>query len=291
MLTSLLFSVLAPNLLNLTTPAVHGWLRALQPGAVNLQTITATPANAPLPSALLAVGLFLICLLLLAWFSRQIALYLQFPVYALTRSQDAAAVGLFLIFFPGVIVHESAHWLAARLMGLRTGAFRVWPRRQGKYIGLGSVSVQRSDPLRDSLVGIAPLLIGSALVALIGHRVFNVSIFGAELAQGEYWRALQVLPVALTRADAAIWAYLLFAIANAMMPSASDREPLKPVLLYGLGVGLIYLLLRLPIAPVAAALAFIMPGLQGLIAAFLFVIVLNFVVLSVLFLIRQLLPV
>lgn len=250
-----------------------------------------TFAQQQVPQPILAVGLFLGCLLLLAWLSRQIALFLQLPIYALTRSQDAAAVGLFLIFFPGVIIHESAHWAAARVLGLRTGAFRVWPRRRGKYIGLGSVSVQRSDPLRDSLVGIAPLMLGSALIALIGHRVFNVNTFAAALTQGEFWHALQVLPAALQSADAAIWAYLLFAIANAMMPSASDREPLQPVLLYGLGAGLLYLGLRMPIAPLTAFLALIMPGLQGLIAAFLFVSVLNLAVLVVLFVVRQFLPV
>lgn len=272
-------------------PTAHSTQHALGLGSLYLQTIPPVSAANPLTTSLLAAGLFIFCLLLLAWLSRQIALYLQLPVYAFTRSQDAAAVGLFLIFFPGVIIHESAHWLAARLLGLRTGAFRVWPRRRGKTIGLGSVSVQRSDPLRDSLVGIAPLLFGSALVALIGHRVFNVQAFADALTRGEIWAAIQVLPAALTSADAALWGYLLFAIANAMMPSASDREPLRPVLLYGLGAGFLYLLLRLPIAPIAAFLAWIMPGLQGLIAAFLFVILLNLIVLGVLYVIRQLLPV
>jgi hypothetical protein len=71
---------------------------------------------------------------------------------------------------------------------------------------------------------------------------------------------------------------------------ASDREPLKPVLLYGLGAALLYLGLRLPLAPISAALMWITPALQGLIAAFLFVILLNVVVLALLFLIRQVLP-
>lgn len=273
-----------PTGLNHTT-----WFSSLV--VATAQSASNSAGAAILVPTLPAVGLFLGCLLLLAWFSRQIAVYIQLPVYALTRSQDAAAVGLFLIFFPGVVVHESAHWFAARLMGLRTGSFRVWPRRQGKYIGLGSVSVQRSDPVRDSLVGLAPLVLGSGLVALIGHRVFNVNAFAVEFARGEIWGALQILPVALDSTDGALWAYLLFAVANAMMPSASDREPLKPVLLYGLGAALLYLALRMPLAPITTVLLWITPGLQALIAAFLFVIILNTIVLALLFLVRQVLPI
>src|SRR3954447_1235292 len=100
----------------------------------------------------------LFLLLLLAWFSRQISLNIQLPFYTVTRSQNSATLAIFLLFLPGVFIHESAHWTMAHLLRLKTSKFRVWPRRQGKYIGLGSVSVESGDPIRDSLVGVAPLL-------------------------------------------------------------------------------------------------------------------------------------
>jgi len=103
-----------------------------------------------LPPLLGSILLFLI----LAWLSRQISLNIQFPFYTLTRSQNSATLAIFLLFLPGVFIHESAHWTMARLLGLKTSKFRVWPKQQGKYIGLGSVSVEASDPIRDSLVGL-----------------------------------------------------------------------------------------------------------------------------------------
>jgi hypothetical protein len=74
-----------------------------------------------------------------------------------------------------VVIHEAAHWGMARLLGLRTGKFRVWPKRQGRHIGLGSVSVESRHVVLDSLVGIAPLLVGTALVAIIGNAIFDAT--------------------------------------------------------------------------------------------------------------------
>ena len=98
-----------------------------------------------LPTTLPPLVGSILLLFVLAWFSRQISLHIQFPFYALTRSQNSATLAIFLFFLPGVFVHEAAHWGVARLLGLKTGKFRVWPKRQGKYIGLGSVSVESRD--------------------------------------------------------------------------------------------------------------------------------------------------
>jgi hypothetical protein len=94
------------------------------------------------------------------------------------------------------------------------------------------------------------------------------------------------LRAALREPDAALWAYLLFAVANAMMPSASDREPLKPVLLYaGLAV-VVYLLLRFPLGPIVSTVAFITPTVQELTSAFLLVLLLDLAIAAVLGLLR-----
>ncbi|HXF61495.1 MAG TPA: hypothetical protein VNK95_07755 [Caldilineaceae bacterium] len=239
-----------------------------------------------LSAALLLLGGFLAALLTLAWLSRQISLHIQLPVYRLTRSKDAPTLAIFLVFLPGVLVHEAAHWLAARLLGLKTGKFRVWPKRQGKHIGLGSVSVESRDTLTDSLVGMAPLAAGSALVALIGNYIFNAYAVAGTLAQGRILEGFRAFWLALGEPDGALWAYLLFAIANAMMPSASDREPVKPVLLYAGVAAALYLLLGLPLNPVASLMLWMTPLLENLSSAFLFTIVLDVAALAVLYLVK-----
>ena len=225
-------------------------------------------------------------LLLLAWLSRQISLQTQFPFYKLTRSQNSATLAIFLLFLPGVILHEAAHWSMARLLGLKTGKFRVWPKRQGKYIGLGSVSVESRDPIRDSLVGIAPLIVGMILVTWIGHRIFDTPRVSAFLAEGNWLGAVIAFQRELNKPSGLIWAYLLFTIANAMMPSASDREPLMPVLAYSVLAIIAYIILGLPLQGAASVMAWIAPTLSNLSSALLFVIVLDIITLAVLYLIR-----
>jgi len=231
---------------------------------------------------------FLIALLLLAWLSGQLSMQIQTIFVLLTRNIDLTIVLLFLLLLPGIIIHEAAHWVAARLLGLKTGKFRVWPKKQGKYIGLGSVSVQRGNLWQETIVGMAPLLVGTILLALIGQHIFHLFHFSIALSGQQWvdsWRAFQQ---ALQAPDGILWAYLLFAIANAMMPSASDREPVKPLLIYSAGAIILYLILGLPLTPFARILAWVAPLLQMVSQVLLFTIVLDLLILGGLFLIIQL---
>ncbi len=230
------------------------------------------------PSVQLWLGLVLL-FLALVWLSRQISLQIQLLVYCLTRSEERATLALFLIFLPGILLHEAAHWVTARLLGLKAGKFRVWPKRQGQQIGLGSVSVQSGGALADSLVGIAPLVVGSLAVALISHLIFDAARLGTALAQGDWPATAQAFTASLDQPDGLLWAYLLFAVANAMIPSNSDREPLKPVLLYAALAAGMYIFLQLPLPSLPQLMAWLGPPLQSLSSAFLFVTLLDLLIL------------
>lgn len=232
---------------------------------------------------------FSLSLLMLAWLGNQVSLHIQIPVYLLTRSQGLAMVALFLVFWPGVMMHEGAHWLMARLLGLRTGKFRVWPEMRKDSLRLGSVTVQNGNPLAISLVGMAPLIVGVPIIALIGHRIFDAYGVTEAFAQGRWLDGIEVFWLALRSTDGPLWAFFLFAIANAMMPSASDRAAVMPVLQYAALATLFYFLLGLPLTPLSAALAWLAPVLQDLSSALIFTILLDLAVLAVLLPIRLLL--
>lgn len=234
-------------------------------------------------AVLWVLGTFILLLLLLAWFSRTISILFQQLIFAVTHSKDAPALAIFLLFLPGVILHEAAHWLMARALGLRTGKFRVWPRRQGRHIGLGSVSVESRNAFLDSLVGMAPLMAGSALVALIATYAFDAVPLAAAVGRGDLRGGWDIFRAALSRPDGALWAYLLFAVANAMMPSASDREPLQPVIVYAIAAAALYILLGMPLQGLAAAMLWAMPALQALSAGLLFTVILDLLVAAVLY--------
>ena len=246
------------------------------------------PLPAPLIATLPTLLVFVLFLLALAWLSRQLSLQIQWLLVLLTRSPDLTMLLLFLLLLPGVIIHEAAHWGMARLLGLKTSKFRVWPKKKGKHIGLGSVSVQRGNLWQDSLVGMAPLIVGSIVVALIGESVFNAQALSLALGDQRWldgWRAFQQ---ALQKPDGFLWAYLLFAIGNAMMPSASDREPIQPLLYYaGLAIG-VYMLLGLPATPFTHLLTWLAPALQNLTNALIFTVTLDGLILLLLFLVLRL---
>ncbi|HMN28506.1 MAG TPA: hypothetical protein PKE45_10165 [Caldilineaceae bacterium] len=232
--------------------------------------------------------LLALALMTLALLSRQVSQRVQRVAYYTTRSERLTTFFLFLLLLPGIFVHECAHWLTARALGLRTGNFRVWPKIQGKTIGLGSVNVQRGALWQDSLVGMAPLRAGPALIALIGYQVFAANRLSAIVAQGRWGDGLVGFWEALSTADGALWAYLLFAIANAMMPSPSDREPIKPLLVYIAVVSVAYILLGLPLNPFAEGLVWLTPTLELVTSALLFTIVLDGLVVVGLWIIETL---
>ncbi|MXY95953.1 MAG: hypothetical protein F4047_06275 [Caldilineaceae bacterium SB0670_bin_27] len=177
--------------------------------------------------------LFFILLASLWWLSWRIGLLIQEIVYLITGSDDLAMVILFLVYLPGILVHEASHWLVARILGLKTSKFRVWPKYTRNTIGLGSVTVSSGGVVWDSLVGLAPLLIGSALIVLIGEQVFDTQTLAFAWRTGRLLDGLNFVLTGLAqKPDSLLWSYLLFAIANAMMPSASDRAPLKSLGIY-----------------------------------------------------------
>jgi len=243
----------------------------------------------PLPDALPTLLLLAFSLFVLAWLSNQLSLRTQFVVYYLTGSLDLATVAIFLLLMPGVFVHELSHWVAAKLLGLRPSRFRVWPKRQKGSLGLGSVNVRSGGPWRDSIVGMAPLMTGSVLLALVGAAVFQSDLLLGQLEQGRLLDTLGAFFDALARPDGLVWAYALFVIGNSMMPSRSDRQPLRSLLLYVALAALIYFVVGLPVDPFTALLGWLIPGIQVLAGALLFVILLDVVVVSVLYLLEAVL--
>ena len=227
--------------------------------------------------------------LLLTWMSRQVSLRVQAVIYYLSGWAELASVVLFLLWLPGIFLHESAHWLAARAVGLRTGRFRVWPVRQGKFIGLGSVSVERSDIWRESLVGVAPLLAGNGAIAWVGWHFFATPVLVDALAAGELALAAASFWQSLGTADGLVWAYLVFAVGNSMLPSSSDREPFKAVLLYTLFAGLLYCAVGLPLAPLQSLLRSAIPLFELTAGALLFLLLLDALWLALLWPVEQLL--
>ncbi len=170
----------------------------------------------------LPILIAVLSLLLIAdrWLHR----HLQGVMLLITRDQEVALWLYALILFPGVLLHEVSHALMAALLGVRIGRISLMPKRAGGRIQLGFVPVEETDFVRASLIGAAPLLVGSGVVIATGAFVFGTPNVIAALSAGDWWAALEGLRAALHAPDAWIWAYLIFAVGNTMLPSRADTH-------------------------------------------------------------------
>ena len=156
---------------------------------------------------------------------------LQELALLLTGHSDVAIFLYSIPLLPGVALHELSHALMALLLGVRVKRMSLIPQRQAKgVVRLGSVEVLRSDPLRASLIGGAPLLTGMLVLGLVGWLEFNGAGLTHSLDQGDLNAFLTQLWATTHATDALLWFYVIFAVANSMMPSASDTQSWPPVI-------------------------------------------------------------
>jgi hypothetical protein len=153
---------------------------------------------------MLLLVLFPLFVLLLFFLSRQLSKSLSQVFFSLTKSHKATITLLALFFLPGVVVHELSHLLSANLLFVRTGLVEFFPQVEGNTVKLGSVAVEKTDPLRRFIIGSAPLLVGSFFLSLC---FWYLKPFSTPIS----WSWV-------------LFAYILFEIGNTMFSSKKDME-------------------------------------------------------------------
>ena len=148
----------------------------------------------------------------------------------LTDDGQLALIIYFVLILPGVLLHEISHAVAAWLLRVRVRHLSIGIRRKGtgNKVALGSVDIARTDPIRGSLIGMAPLIAGCAAILLISN--WGLKLNGLSLGGQAFWDELRR---AYEAPDFWLWVYLVLAIGNAMLPSAADRQSWSVALLFG----------------------------------------------------------
>ena len=168
----------------------------------------------------------------LVWLVRQVHEGLQ-ELFFLLTGDKAMAVYLFqVLLLPGVALHEFSHYLTAKVLGVRVRSVSLRPKVQSGKIQMGAVAMTKPDFLRGVLIGMAPLLFGTAAILLIGHHVFDVGAVLAAAKSNDVGGMIRGIGSVFSANDAWIWMYLVFAVSNAMLPSESDRESLWPTAVF-----------------------------------------------------------
>jgi hypothetical protein len=148
----------------------------------------------------------------------------------LTRRSDLSIALFALLFFPGVLLHEGSHFIAAKLLRVRTGRFSIIPHPlpDGR-LQMGYVETASSDWLRDTLIGAAPLITGGLFVAYAGLARLGLQELWQAYVAGGWKAALALLPQITSQADFWVWFYLTLVVSSTMLPSASDRRAWLPL--------------------------------------------------------------
>lgn len=176
------------------------------------------------------------------------------------RSGGAVTFLFYLLVFPGVALHESAHYAACVLTGTRVQRFTPFSPQKtadGRLM-LGYVlHAQRSAPV-SAIIGLAPVVLNP-----IGIVVATALLTPLTYAQAAGGFDLDLLRAGLLESGfvsgeplkALLWAYLIFSFALGSVPSREDLRSVPAALaLLGGAVLALSLLEQGPGAEILAAL-------------------------------------
>jgi hypothetical protein len=124
--------------------------------------------------------------------------------FRISRSEKVTVALLAYLFLPGTIVHELSHLLAAGLFFVGAGNMQLTPKIIEDGVRLGSVEIEKTDILRRAIIGVAPVLVGAAV------------IFGTLF----YLQSLKFLSLA----SLLISIIIIFEVSNTLFSSKKDLE-------------------------------------------------------------------
>ena len=160
-------------------------------------------------------------------------------VYRLTNNKSVAISVLSLLLYPGVVVHELSHLIVAAVLLVPVKDFNLVPVKTDEGIRSGSVTIAKTDIVRKTLIGIAPLFAG--ILALWAVTVYVMpplplvcnnstgSFTPFRMTNNSHDDILctnSKLPIS-QYLNFLISIYLLFSISSAMYSSRKDLEALK----------------------------------------------------------------
>ena len=147
-----------------------------------------------------------------ALFTEIYILFLLSRLMSKTLSKFMSVNLIALIFLPGVIIHELSHLFIAAILFVPAGNIEFIPKKIGNGVKLGSIEIAKTDPIRRSIIGFAPVFAGVSLIVGAVYLFSSGFLFLQSEKPYIYICAILVLT------------YLLFAVSNTMFSSKADME-------------------------------------------------------------------
>ncbi len=122
----------------------------------------------------------------------------------ITKNRNRAIYLFAILFLPGTFIHEMSHFLTALFLLVPVGQIELVPVIEENGVRMGSVPIGKTDIIRRTLIGVAPILFGLAIIFI------TIS-----------------LPISWF-----IRVYIAFEIGNTMFSSERDLEGVIPFLVF-----------------------------------------------------------
>jgi hypothetical protein len=165
-----------------------------------------------------------------------------FGIGYLISKDKMSATRLFYVFFlPGIFIHELIQWLVAGALNVPIKQVVAWPETQENgtlRLDFIVVNDKETDPIRSALVAAAPFMIMAVMVWYISTQILDLHAFTESLGSGDIeiiWTRFQEL---FRSSNFILWMYLLFVLANSMVPKRSEARGI-PLLLGILVAGIV----------------------------------------------------
>lgn len=153
------------------------------------------------------IAIFISQLILLSVISNKLFSRIYLFLHRIFKKDTTVVFVVSLVFLPGTFIHELCHAMAATFLGSRVTAFSIWPRIEGDSIKMGYAEVEVLDLFRNSLIGVAPLVIGTGILYLLASSFQNVDL---------------IFKI--------VYLYLIFQISNSMFLSPADVKEVRVLL-------------------------------------------------------------
>lgn len=145
--------------------------------------------------------------------------------YLLTEDKAQATGFYYIIFIPGVVLHEFVQYLVAGILNIKIKKMEIRPQRQDNgTIRYDFITIDKTDKIRSSIMGGTPFLIAAGFVYYISTSILDLHAIPAALGTGDLDVLWQAIRQQFNTPDFFLWFYLLFTISNGMIPTREDRD-------------------------------------------------------------------
>jgi hypothetical protein len=135
--------------------------------------------------------------------------------YLITLSKNVSIWLLSLLILPGTIIHEISHFLSATILRVPAYDLSIIPRiEKDGNIKAGELIIGDTDPIRRTIIGLAPMLSGLLLIYFTGN-ILSTNL--PNILNTKYYILIF------------FGIYSFFAVSSTMYSSKKDLEILKIV--------------------------------------------------------------